>query len=322
MATNLTVEQVVDIYYSIIKIYLPNGVSLDTIKRLYNPETPLSTEELYIKSTVDFEIHSNLKKIKTKFVAEVFIKSGGTLSNKNLASLVDYAYQLDHVIPRVSASTVQRYLTDKSLDKMLSPEDYKFLKEHIKLNIELGRSKGGFNYSLKNDALANDEGKFTGSKAKVIEVVLSEDFKRVIEEEAKLFIDGNTLEEIAAKLEERLGMTISPVSIKKNITTVLKQFNQEMYEQVRAKLAKQHEDNRRSKLDEIIEIYHLYIDERYTYSQIASLFGVNTSTISRKLNQEIRSLHEEFPDEITTEMLEAIDERKLQNQLSNVGARR
>ncbi|MDD3187800.1 MAG: helix-turn-helix domain containing protein [Bacilli bacterium] len=64
----------------------------------------------------------------------------------------------------ISASSVQRYLSDKRIIKIFDQETYEGIKLMLSLNQQLGRHSGGVTSSLNNIPVKDASGKYIGNE--------------------------------------------------------------------------------------------------------------------------------------------------------------
>lgn len=90
---------------------------------------------------------------KMKLVAELFLKTN--YSDKEIEKATG-----------ISSSAVGRYLTSPELATMIGNTLYYQIQEQRKANLLAAKVKGGKVYANNNDALQDENGRFTGSRGK------------------------------------------------------------------------------------------------------------------------------------------------------------
>lgn len=106
----------------------------------------------------------------------------------------------------IPSSSVQRYLKDPSLSKLLTAEELAELKSRITKNRAEGRRKGGINSFLNNVPIKDKDGKFIGNKKyNGNEDRLKQKYRTILELYKLIFSRScNSLEELTNCYNEKL----------------------------------------------------------------------------------------------------------------------
>ena len=101
--------------------------------------------------------------MKIRLAVEIFVRSGFSLSDVEISSLLTEAHEVDPRVPTISRSSIDRYLKDEWIREFYSDDIYRVLLEKRKENLMAAKSKGGKSYAQNNVAVFDEDGKFAGS---------------------------------------------------------------------------------------------------------------------------------------------------------------
>ena len=104
-----------------------------------------------------------LAESKIRYVAEIFVRSGYSMTDAEIANIINEAQSVNPLIPSISRSSVDRYLKDTRLRNYYSFDIYNEILEARKNNLLAAKSKGGRAYAENNIPSFDEDGRFTGS---------------------------------------------------------------------------------------------------------------------------------------------------------------
>ncbi|MBQ6840587.1 MAG: hypothetical protein IJO63_00520 [Bacilli bacterium] len=107
-----------------------------------------------------------LAESKIRYVAEIFVRSGYSMSDAEIANIINEAQSVNPFIPTISRSSIDRYLKDSRLNDFYSLDIYHEIMEARKNNLLAAKSKGGKAYAENNVPTYDEDGRFTGSVKK------------------------------------------------------------------------------------------------------------------------------------------------------------
>lgn len=322
MKNKLNTIDVITLYYQIARNIVVNRSHYYNAN-LTDENMPLTKEsaDLIRQMYIGFSGNDTIT-TKVRFVIELFLSTETHYTIEEISAFTRLAHELDPFVPAISSSSVQRYCTAYTSSDIIPKAKIAKVQEILEENAKIGRSKGGTISTLENIATKDENGKFTGSVKGTKSADFTPDYIELVEGQAKQFLNGDSLDTIAATTSVMLGHEVTKLEVRRALNVDLKKVNKNLYDKIQEFKKTQKKLEQITARDELIEMYHLYIDEGYSYSQIAASFDINISNVSRALNQRLRQMAKIFPDDITPEMLQKVDEKKLANEVESHTRRR
>ena len=157
-----------EIYYEItdflMKKYLNQSLDIYVNSTELDGHTfkPLSPSAQEVKAG-EILLRKYIIEIKIRMSVELFVRSGYTLSDVQIAQLVNEARSKNSSIPAISRSSADRYLKDERIRTYYSDDIYREILEKRRANLLAAKSKGGLSYAENNVPVFDEMGKFAGS---------------------------------------------------------------------------------------------------------------------------------------------------------------
>ena len=129
-----------------------------------------------------------------------------------------------------------------------------------------------------------------------------EEKKEFLLKQADMYLSGMSYRQIAKEVGQ------SYVTVRDNITTKMKSFDSDKYDEVLKKI----DDNKEKTVDDsavrerILEAYRLLVAENKTVIEIADILGATEFTIYRDLTKRLKELNNIAPEIVTEEMLRKV----------------
>lgn len=141
-----------------------------------------------------------------------------------------------------------------------------------------------------------------------------EEKKQFLLKQADMYLSGMSYRQIAKEVGQ------SYVTVRDNITTKMKSFDSDKYDEVLKKI----DDNKEKTVDDsavrerILEAYKLLTEEDKTIAEIASALKTTEFTIYRDLTKRLKSLNEKAPEIITDSMMTRVVEVLKRHSMDNL----
>ncbi len=129
---------------------------------------------------------------------------------------------------------------------------------------------------------------------------MDEEFKNFLINQANMYLDGMSFREIAKEVGQ------SHVTVRDNITNKIRDVAPDVYRKVQEKIEANSEKTIKDSevRNRVLASYKLLVEENKTISEIATLLETTENVIYRDLTSRLGMLHEEYPELVTSTMLE------------------
>ena len=129
---------------------------------------------------------------------------------------------------------------------------------------------------------------------------MDEELKNFLINQANMYLDGMSFREIAKEVEQ------SHVTVRDNITNKIKDIAPDVYRKVQEKIESNTEKTIKDSdvRNRVLVAYKLLTEENKTIGEIACLLDTTENVIYRDLTTRLGLLHEEYPELVTSVMLE------------------